>query len=245
MEILLAGIVIASRAIGRRCTSLACVVALMLCAVPCGAADTETDVALWSGGLFRFARKDALDFSMEYQLRLDNDLSSLNSHFVEFMGYGKAFDSLELNGGYRFTVRPDHHEHRLYFGGFWNITKNWRSLPKDPMKRFKAVLQVGYQHDFHTKFDGEFMDSNSIRYVLIVAKPVSERVTPYLLGGVLTTWNEAYDFGIDKIRLGPGVVLRVNKKSRFRLAYIFEVSRFSDPKKHTNIFWIRYEMLFR
>jgi len=90
MAILLVGVVIGSRAIGRQCTSLACVVALMLCAVPCGASDTETDVALWSGGLFRFARKDALDYSMEYQLRLDDDLSSLNSHFVEFMGYGKS-----------------------------------------------------------------------------------------------------------------------------------------------------------
>jgi hypothetical protein len=204
------------------------------------AAQTTTDNALWSGGLFLVENDDGLDYSAEYQLRLDDHMSSFSNHFVELMGYSKRTTSLILNGGYRFTQRTDHVESRVYFGGFWDMTRSTESLWDLP-DRLKVVLQIGYQHDFNARFDERFMGSNSVRWILVASKPGTDKVRPFLLAGVLTTWNDAYNFGIDKIRLGGGVIFNMTERSRLRCQYIREAARFVTPKKHTNIIWLRYE----
>jgi hypothetical protein len=207
------------------------------------AGETTTDSALWTGGLFLFENEKWLDYSVEYQVRLDDHMSSFSSHFLELMGYRKTTENLLLNGGYRFTMRPDHVDHRLYLGGFWELTRNTRDSGGDP-NRFRATLQFGYQHDFNAKFDNQLMGSNSIRWILVASKPVTEKMTPFLVGGILTTWNDAYSFGIDKIRLGGGVAFQISQQSRLRFQYILEKARFMTPEKRTNIIWLRYEMNF-
>jgi hypothetical protein len=52
--------------------------------------ESVTDSALWSGGLVLWEHKDSLDYSVEYQLRLDDHMSSFSNHFVEFMGYKRV-----------------------------------------------------------------------------------------------------------------------------------------------------------
>jgi len=64
-----------------------------------------------------------------------------------------------------------------------------------------------------------------------------------LLAGILTTWNDANSLGIDKIRLGGGIAIQSTQRSRVRVQYIWEESRFVTPQKHTNIIWLRYEMI--
>ena len=66
--------------------SLACVLMLLSNAL---AAQTTTDSSLWSGGLFRVETDDVLDYSAEYQLRLDDHMSSFSNHFVELMAIQK------------------------------------------------------------------------------------------------------------------------------------------------------------
>ena len=207
------------------------------------AESTIIDSALWTGGLFLLERENGLDYSMEYQLRLDEDMSSLSSQFVEFLGYHKATENLLFNGGYRFTKRPDRDEHRLYLGGFADLTKSSRGL-WEYADHFRATLQVGYQHDFNVKFDDRLMDSNSVRWILVASRPGTEKLRPFVLGGMLTTWNDAYSFGVDKIRLGGGFQYQFNEQSRVRLQYIWEKAKFRTPEKQTNIIWLRYEMRF-
>ena len=206
------------------------------------AQDTEYDSALWSGGLVLFDNEDSLDYSVEYQLRLDDHMSSFSSDFVEFMAYKKYNENLLFNGGYRFTRRDDHNESRLYFGGFLDLTKTARGIDINP-DQFRAVLQVGYQHDFNTKVDDRFIGSNSIRWVLVTSKPATKKIPPFLLAGVLTTWNDAYSFGIDKVRLGGGIAYHATEHSRLRMQYIWEEARFMTPQKRTNILWLRYERI--
>jgi hypothetical protein len=205
------------------------------------AAETETDSALWSGGLFLFERAKGLDYSVEYQLRLGDHMSSLSSHFLEFLGYRKTTRSLLLYGGYRYTRRPGHNENRVVFGGFWDLTQTGKSVWKNP-DRFKAVLQIAYQHDFNVEFDDLLQDSNSIRWVLVGSKPVTPTVSPFFIAGILTTWNESYSFGVDKVRLGGGLSWKMTDRSRLRAQYIWEKFLFRTPAKQTNIIWLRYEM---
>jgi len=205
------------------------------------AAETETDSALWAGGLFLIERDKGLDYSVEYQLRLDDHMSSFSSHFLEFLGYRKTTRSLLLYGGYRYTRRPDHNENRLVFGGFWDLTQTGKPVRED-LKRFRAVLQIAYQHDFNVEFDDLPQDSNSIRWVLVGSKPATPTITPFFIAGVLTTWNESYSFGVDKVRLGGGFSWKMTERSRFRCQYMWEKFFFRAPEKQTNIFWLRYEM---
>jgi hypothetical protein len=111
-------------------------------------------------------------------------------------------------------------------------------------QQFRATLQVGYQHDFNVAFDDEVMDSDSVRLILVASKSINEKVRPFLLGGVLTTWNDAYNFGVDKIRLGGGFHYRLTEHSRLRVQYIWEKAKFRSPETQTNILWFRYEARF-
>ena len=207
-------------------------------------AETEKDSALWAGGLALFEREKGLDYSVEYQLRLDENMSSFSNQFLEVVAYRKTTQALLLNGGYRFTNREDHNESRVYLGGFWNITKSLKQQ-KESSSELRAVLQIGYQHDFNARFDDRQMGSNSIRWILLVSKPVTKTIRPFFLAGVLTTWNEAYDFGIDKTRVGGGVVWNSSEQTRIRCQYIFEKFFYTTPEKNTNIIWLRLEMTLR
>jgi hypothetical protein len=128
-------------------------------------------------------------------------------------------------------------------GGFWDMTRNMNGVVDDP-DRVRVVLQIGYQHDFNVEFDDRLMDSNSIRWILIASRQATEKIRPFLLAGVLTTWNDAYNFGADKLRLGGGMAVTIGSRSRFRAQYMFERSFFRSPMKNTNIFWLRYEANF-
>jgi hypothetical protein len=206
-------------------------------------AETITDSALWTGGLFLWERESNLHYSAEYQVRLDENMTALSSHFLELMTYKKASEALLFNAGYRYTLRPDHNEHRLYVGGFWDMTRNVHG-GVDDTGRLRVVLQLGYQHDFNTKFDDRLMDSNSIRWILVASRQATENIRPFLLAGVLTTWNDAYSFGADRMRLGGGMAVTISNRSRLRAQYMFERSFFRSPLENTNIFWLRYEANF-
>jgi len=207
------------------------------------AAETVTDSALWTGGLLLWENDNSFNFSAEYQVRLDENMSTLQSHFLEFMTYKKANESLLLNAGYRFTRRPDHDENRLYIGGYWDMTRQAQGSKYDS-DRLRIVLQVGYQHDFKTVIEDRQMGSNSIRWILIASRQETEKIRPFVTFGVLTTWNDAYSFGADKIRLGGGLAVAMTNRSRLRAQYIFERAFFKSPQENTNIFWVRYEANF-
>jgi hypothetical protein len=206
------------------------------------AEDTAYDSALWIGALALWEHENSLDYSVEYQLRLNDHMSSYGNDFVEFMGYNKFNENVLFNGGYRFTRREDHNESRLYFGGFLDLTRTSRGIDIRP-GQFRVTLQIGYQHDFNAEFDNRLMGSNSVRWIVVASKPASKRLTPFLLAGVLTTWNDAYSFGVDKIRLGGGLAIHATPRSRVRIQYIWENSQYVTPEKRTNILWLRYEMI--
>jgi hypothetical protein len=206
-------------------------------------AETLTDTALWAGGVFLFEDQKKLDYSLEYQARFDENVSSLNNHFLELQAYRKTTPSLLVTGAYRFTHRPDHNDHRLYIGGFWDLTRFAQKDRYEP-DNLRVILQIGYQHDFNAEFDDRLQASNSVRFVFVASHRLTDNIRPMMLAGVLTTWNDAYSYGVDKIRLGGGFVTRVTDQSRLRTQYIWEKAYFRSPNQQTNIFWLRYEANF-
>jgi hypothetical protein len=207
------------------------------------AEDIPSDWELWSGGLFRLNRLEPLDLSIEYQVRLDDNMRALKSHFFELQGYHRIKRWLEFSGAYRLTIRLDHTEYRLMAGAWMRQTLGEGRPSVRGESGFDLVHQVAYQRDFNVRFTDDLIDSNSVRWVMTLTKPLSARVAPLFILGALGTWNEEYDFGLDKLRLGFGVRINHTAKTRFRMMYIFEESRVTDPRERSNIIWIRYEIL--
>lgn len=194
------------------------------------------DWQIWSGLLFRSARpQERWDFSGEYQVRLKDDLRNLKSHFVEGFAFYKAKPSLDFNIGYRYTIRPDRSESRLSAGFFARQAIGWR---------LGVTHQVMYQRDYNAEFSDVLINSNTVRYVFLVVRPVNPRVAAFVMAGGMYTWNSEFT-GIEKLRFAAGVRIGRGERDQIRIHYVYEKGNFAaDPSQFANIIWVRYEIVF-
>jgi hypothetical protein len=195
--------------------------------------------SLWTGTRFRFDRADGLDLSGEYQVRLDDDFRNLNSHFLEALAFGRLSKRLELAGGYRFTLRPDWTAHRLVALAWWDMAVLKGRFDSDRPK-LTLTPHAGYQRDFNVSFNDRLIQSNSVRYLLTLHIPVSRELEPFIRAGALATWNEEFNFGLDRLRFILGLNVLRAPRDRIVVQYMFEETRSLEPEKHSHVIWIRY-----
>jgi hypothetical protein len=208
---------------------------------PCQA--QSTGWGLWSGLLVRDFRPDSrFDYSGEYQVRLTEDLQELKSHFFEFSGYYKANSKLESNFGYRFTIRPDRKESRLFAGLFYRTTPV-KPNPVSSNLGLRLTHQLMYQRDFDASFNDLLVDSNTLRYALYLTKPFTPVWHGLLIGGAMYTWNAEYT-GLEKVRAAIGVRIRRKNNDGISLLYVRERRNQPDSTITSNIVWLRYEAAF-
>ncbi len=202
------------------------------------------DWQLWSGLFFKSARPhERWDFSGEYQVRLNNDVRDLKSHFFETFAYYKATSRLELNAGYRYTIRPDRTENRLSGGFFVRHALGLKGSGSDD-PRARVTHQILYQRDYDAEFNDVLISSNSVRYVFLVLKPVSKTVAPFAVAAGQYTWNAEYT-GLEKLRFAAGLRIDRGKKDRIKIHYVFEKRNFdAAPAQFASIIWLRYEVIF-
>jgi hypothetical protein len=198
---------------------------------------------LWSGVLVRDVRPGSrFDYSGEYQVRFTDDLKTLKSHFLEVSGYYKANPKLESNFGYRFTIRPDRNESRLFAGLFYRTTLV-KPNPQSGKFGLRLTQQLMYQRDFNASFNDVLLDSNTVRYALYLTKPFTPTWHGLVIGGAMYTWNAEYT-GLEKLRAAIGV--RIRRKNEDGISLLLMRERRNQPDTTTNatIFWLRYEAAF-
>lgn len=205
---------------------------------------TASEWELWSAFHARLDRSGRLDASAEYQVRIDDDFSSLSSHFFEGLGYVRLTKSVEVAGGYRVTMRSDHTEHRVPILAWWRMTVG-EGRPSVDGDEITLTHHLGYQHDWNVQSNDELINSSSIRYVVTFLKPVTPRIAPFATVGALATWNEEFDFGLDIVRAIAGVRINRSATDRLKLMYMFQYSRTRDPAEISHVLWLRYEILMR
>ncbi len=226
--------------IGIRCVVLG---ALLLVGTSVRCVAQEADWELWSGVFVRDIRPDSpFDFSVEYQMRLRDDMSALKVHFAEVNALYKAGHGLTVNSGYRFSLRPDRHEQRLFAGLFYRhgFLEEGRE-PKN--RRYLLTHQLMYQRDFNAQYNGALLDSNTVRYAMYFEKRVSYHWVPMVIAGGMYTWNSEFT-GLDKVRFAGGVRYIRNNGDRFQVLYVHETGLAVEPKLQANIVWLRYEVIF-
>ena len=207
----------------------------------CGA--QSTGLGIWSGVLVRDFRPDSrFDYSGEYQVRLTNDLHELKSHFFEVSGFYKANPKLQSNFGYRFTIRPDRNESRLFAGLFYRSTL---IQPNPALNRLglRLTQQLMYQRDFDASFNDVLVDSSTVRYALYLTKPFNPVWHGLVIAGAMYTWNAEYT-GLEKLRAAIGV--RIVRKNNDGISLLLMRERRNQPDSMAtaNIVWLRYEVAF-
>jgi len=216
---------------------------LVTICVPAPCAAQSTGWGLWSGVLLRDFRADSrFDYSGEYQVRLTEDLRELKSHFFEFAGYYKANPRLESNFGYRFTIRPERNESRLFAGLFYRTTLVY---PNPDLKKWglRLTQQLMYQRDFNASFNDVLLDSNTVRYALYLTKPFTPTWHGLAIGGAMYTWNAQYS-GVEKLRAAIGVRLNRRNNDGILLLLVRERRNQPDSTATSTIVWLRYEAVF-
>jgi len=189
---------------------------------------------LWSGLLVRDIRPDSrFDYSGEYQVRLTDDFQELKSHFIEVSGYYKADPKLQSNFGYRFTIRPDRNESRLFAGLFYQTTL---AKPNPALNKLglRLTQQLMYQRDLNAGFNDVLLDSNTVRYALYLTKPFTPVWHGLVIGGAMYTWNAEHT-GLEKLRAAIGVRIRRHNNDGISLLYVRErkkPTRLDDHLKH-------------
>ena len=203
----------------------------------------STGWGLWSGVLVRDFRPDSqFDYSGEYQVRLTEDFHELKSHFFEFAGYYKATQNLQSNFGYRFTIRPDRNESRLFAGLFYRTTlvKPNPALNKSGLR---LTHQLMYQRDFNAEFNDVLLDSSTVRYALYLTKPFTPVWHGLVIAGALYTWNAEYT-GLEKLRAAIGVRIRRKNDDGISLLLMRERGNSTPETTTATIIWLRYEAAF-
>ena len=203
----------------------------------------STGWGLWSGLLVRDFRPDSrFEYSGEYQVRLTEDFHELKSHFVELSGFYKATSKLQSNFGYRFTIRPDRNESRLFAGLFYRTTLV-KPNPQSGSSGLRLTHQLMYQRDFNAEFNDVLLDSNTVRYALYLTKPLSRVVDGLAIAGAMYTWNAEYT-GLEKIRAAVGVRIRRPNNDGISLLLMRERGNKAPEKTTATIIWLRYEAAF-
>jgi len=198
---------------------------------------------LWSGVLVRDVRPDSrFDYSGEYQVRLTDDLKTLKSHFFEVSGYYKANAKIESNFGYRFTIRPDRNESRLFAGLFYRTTLV-KPNPKSGKFGLRLTQQLMYQRDLNASFNDVLLDSNTVRYALYLTKPFTPVWHGLGIGGAMYTWNAEYS-GLEKLRAAIGVRLRRRNNDGILMLLVRERRNQPNSTVTSTIIWLRYEAVF-
>ncbi len=205
---------------------------------------TASEWGMWSAFHARLDRSGRLDASAEYQVRIDDNFRELSSHFFEGLGYVRLTESVEVASGYRVTTRPESTEHRFALLGWWRTTVG-EGRPSVDGDEVTLTHHLGYQHDWNVKPNDDFIGSDSVRYVVTFLKPVTPRIAPFATGGVLATWNEEFDFGLEIVRAIAGVRINRSATDRLKLMYMFQYSRKHDPAEISHVLWLRYEILMR
>lgn len=170
----------------------------------------QYDTELWKGIELEKAWGNDLTFSIEEQVRLNNNFSQFKSAFIAVGAKYSPVRHLRVSGGYRYTLRQTKITQRLY-----------ADLGLKPFKQisiFEPVFRFRYQEDY-TKGD---IAERYFRPKLSLKTKLKPLKTELSLGGELFYHlsNEGNEF--DRYRLSAGLSRFIAKRSVATLSYIFQ-----------------------
>ena len=152
--------------------------------------------------------KNRWKFSGELQVRLEDNLKSLDNWYLEFVSNYLASENFEVVPDLRFTRKPDKVEFRPGLGVLYKINTD----------NIQFINQVKWQLDV----DDHGKIGNALREVVFLNHRFTDRVISTLVAGFIYRWWTHWN-GIQYVRVGPGISYVLDEKLILNFSYFVGV----------------------
>lgn len=166
------------------------------------------DFQFWSSIALQKSFSKKIDATVEQELRLRENATQLRQTYTDLELQYKTKANFSITANYRFTIRPDETNHRVYT----NISYSWKK------NKLEISPRVRFQHDF---VQNDLAD-NYIRPKISISYAVNKKWEPFLSEELF--YRVLYYKGdeFDESRLSAGVTYHFNKNNSLKGYYIFE-----------------------
>ena len=154
-------------------------------------------------------------FSGELQVRLKDDMQSLDNWFLEGVTTFLLSENIELVPDFRISVKPDEMEYRPGFGIVYKFLK----------KDFQFVNQLKWQIDI----DNHGNSNNGLRYAIFINRKIADKLISNFAFGAFYRWRDNFN-GFEYFRFGPGLGYVINEQHTINFNYLISA-------KNNQVYW--------
>jgi hypothetical protein len=144
-------------------------------------------------------------FSGELQVRLKNNMQSLDNWFLEGMATYMLSEKIEIIPDFRISIKPDEVEYRPGFGVVYKVISD----------NFQFVNQVKWQIDLDTKNNID----NGLRYAIFVNHKLNDKLMSNFAFGAFYRFRNDFK-GFEFVRFGPGLAYIINMQHTINFNYL-------------------------
>lgn len=164
--------------------------------------------------------KDQWRFTGELQIRLADNMQTLDRWFLETSASYLINKKWELVTPLRFTVKPEHTEWRPGFGALYKMY---------PREDIQIVHQVQWQVDIDPE-----EAAHGARYVAFLNYVKSEKLIPNFAAGLFYRWSDEFT-GLQFLRYGFGLAWVIDVKHVLNFSYFIGSTNNGDNWTHQGI----------
>lgn len=190
----------------------------------------QKDLLLWNGVELEKEFVDKFELGFTQQVRMKNNINNFKSLLFNLSGTYKIHDLFRWKTGYRFTIKPTENAHRFYNDFTFKYGLDAAQMDWS--------LRMRVQHDF-SQYDPT---NHRIRpRIMWRYKPEQSRFSPYFLSEVFYTINNTKK-EFDNMRFGIGTALKLSKRNRLSLGYLFDKEFNVSNPENNHILTVGFEI---
>ena len=200
-----------------------------------------SDLASWNGLEVKYKLNKKWAFSLEGQLRLKEDISTIDNYFTQFNTEYKFIKNFKLVGAVRYIRENDN---KGNIQGYENHFRfNIDALYKHEIGNFELGYRLRYQNKNElgvSESEGDFPNQN-IRFKTGIAYNIKNwKLDPKFSAEIFNRFQEGKDNGFNKYRITLGTDYKINDSGKIKVYYRVEKQLNVDFPDTTNIIGLKY-----
>lgn len=197
---------------------LGLVIAFGLLSVSMATKAQVNDAGAWLGLGLEKKITQAASINVEVESRFGENLSTIDSYFVDASAHYDLTSFLRVSGHYRFSRK---HQLELFYRNRHRF--NLDATLKHKFENIEVSYRLRGQTQYtsvHSKLDGK-VPTNQIRNKLAVNYSFDKPYEPYVWGELFYGIS-AEQSAMRRARVGAGIKYRVDKRNSLNLAYLVQ-----------------------
>ena len=199
------------------------------------------DLSLWSSIGINYSPTKKLDFELEQQLRLKENISETDKYFTQLSAEYEVFKNLKLGGGVRYIKENDNE------GAVQGYENHFRfhldASYKQSLNNFDIKYRVRYQNENELGVSNEEGDyaNQHIRFKTSIGYNIKKwKLDPEISAEIFNHFEKGDENGYDKYRLSIGTDYKFKKLGKIGIFYMFEKELNESIPETTNIIGLNY-----